>query len=96
MHVVASAFLLIGRADVVRLLLAQDNIEANRETSDDGATPFLIACDVGNVEIVKLLLAHQNRYVGAPRGGRSTGTLHKKGRTTGRAAPREVVDLFFF
>ncbi len=32
--------------------------DVNARINDDGDTPILAACDVGNAEIVKLLLAH--------------------------------------
>ena len=46
-----------GHAEAVKLLLAQDGIEINKENSD-GETPLFMACFYGHAEAVKLLLAH--------------------------------------
>ena len=50
----AAAF---GRADVVRLLLARQDVEVNKSAAD-GATALMLASYKGHVEVVRLLLAH--------------------------------------
>ncbi len=48
-----------GHFEVVRLLLAHQDVEVN-QTSTDGATALILASGNGHVEVVKLLLSHQN------------------------------------
>jgi ankyrin repeat protein len=49
----------LGRADVVRLLLARKCVEVNKSAAD-GFTARLIASDDGHVEVVQLLLARKD------------------------------------
>lgn len=48
-----------GHAEVVKALLKQGTIEANKSTPDGGGgTSLCIACQEGHAEVVRLLLAH--------------------------------------
>jgi ankyrin repeat protein len=46
-----------GHADVVGLWLAQEGVDANQGTTDDGRTALWSACYEGHKEVVELLLA---------------------------------------
>ncbi len=48
-----------GHAEVVRLLLAHQDVEVN-QTNEGGVSALLFASGNGHVEVVKLLLSHQN------------------------------------
>lgn len=50
---------LAGHAGIVHLLLAQEDIEADKPASN-GATPLAFACYRGHVSIVQLLLARED------------------------------------
>ena len=52
---VASQF---GHVEVVRALLANDKINVNQATTDDGETPLIMASQEGHVEVVRALLAN--------------------------------------
>ncbi len=47
-----------GHLEVVRLLLAHQDVDVNKTRKADGATALIIASHDGRVELVRLLLAH--------------------------------------
>jgi ankyrin repeat protein len=49
-----------GHVEIVKLLLAKENIEINQGDEYDGKTALIWASEEGHVEIVKLLLAKEN------------------------------------
>ena len=46
-----------GRGDTLGFLLAQDGVDVNKPKAYLGDTPLIIACSIGNLSIVKILLA---------------------------------------
>ncbi len=49
---------ILGRADVVRILLARKGVEVNKADAS-GCTALFVASNNGHVEVVRLLLARQ-------------------------------------
>ncbi len=49
----------LGRADVVRLLLARKGVQVNKGAAE-GGTALIVASENGHVEVVRLLLARQD------------------------------------
>jgi ankyrin repeat protein len=57
-----NATIRVRRCDFLQFLLSQENIDVNLESGyyDHKATPLVLAAELGQIEIVKLLLQHKN------------------------------------